>query len=169
MVAAASTEIMQLFHARAPVIGCTFAAEAAHGLFVRSSVAGHYDVARANFSVTKLMATSDENYPLFPCSSDLATAAGKLDNTPRRRSASRSDFADIWLFARALEFDVVIDKNLKALGLLCNNVFQLRRSILPIAFTELLCMRENMCKLFTVLVKFLLKRVNYRVSRIGLA
>jgi len=30
VVAAASTEIMQLFHARAPVIGCTFAAEAAN-------------------------------------------------------------------------------------------------------------------------------------------
>jgi len=109
VAAAASTEIMQLFHARAPVIGCTFAAEAAHRLFVRSSVAGHYDVARANFSVTKLMATSDENYPFFPCSSDLATAAEKLDNALRRRSASRCDFADVRFFA--LEFDVVIDKN----------------------------------------------------------
>jgi hypothetical protein len=36
VVAAASTEIMQLFHARAPVIGCTFAAEVAHRLSVRS-------------------------------------------------------------------------------------------------------------------------------------
>jgi len=84
VVAAASTEIMQLFHARAPVIGCTFAAEAAN---TGSRSRDITTLPRANFSVTKLMATSDENYPFFPSSPSIR----KLDNTPCRRSASRHD------------------------------------------------------------------------------
>lgn len=66
MVAAASTEIMQLFHALVPVIGCTFAAEVHPVHSVRLPFALPRETVPSCMgqflTVAKLMATSHENY-----------------------------------------------------------------------------------------------------------
>lgn len=79
------------FHRDNAVISCPGTSNWLHvrggGSAPALSVARHYDVARANFSVTKLMATSDERIIRFFCAPRNSPAPGKLDNTPCRQSA----------------------------------------------------------------------------------
>lgn len=125
------------------------------------------------------MATSDENYPLFPCSSDLAAAARKLDNTPPTSPIGIADFADVRLFAPTLEFDAVIDKNFaKELSIFRAITFsnfialfegnrEKGASPPPLPHRVYLTF-EYVEIIYRVLIKFPFKRVDYRVSRIEL-
>lgn len=132
VAAAASTEIMQLFHARAPVIGCTFAAEAANT--GSSSALGRETLRRclrANFSVTKLKATSDENYPFFPRSPPPHPPPDPANSiTPAASSIgiARPDPAAPMpgVLARARDFNIVIDKNFRESSLPCRPLAQQR-------------------------------------------